>query len=242
MKKRIFCLFMAIACTICDFSVQVMAEDNKKTKSAEENVIEMIESMAESSNMSDMTIEELNKFIHEMVCLTGTEGGTGLVRLPHQGVEPLSANDSIIGNVALSIAATKAAWLAAAEIAKKAGYECSGTLVEYSVGAQNYRETNGMFAQKIKKTNTFTSWKKKPKKDSLVFTKSEDPDLYYSIHEFNISFVGGSRGGYAVISDTYDFDIKFMDGLFSTIVNDWAWLCSHTFVLHKIGVEVKIGL
>lgn len=45
MKKRIFCLFMAIACTICDFSVQLMAEDNKKTKSAEENVIEMIESM-----------------------------------------------------------------------------------------------------------------------------------------------------------------------------------------------------
>lgn len=53
------------------------------------------------------------------------------------------------------ILALKAAWLAAAQIARVNGYPLSATLVECAVYNSDYYETNGSFASAIKSTDAY---------------------------------------------------------------------------------------
>ncbi|MDN5276556.1 MAG: hypothetical protein PWR01_521 [Clostridiales bacterium] len=82
---------------------------------------------------------------------------------------------------------------------------------------------------------------------SLRFTKADNPDLFYSLHKVDVYatgyMVGTPFASYIVtISDTFDFDLddNYMDDLFTTLVNNWAWLCQQTHVLHPIPVRITI--
>ncbi len=139
-----------------------------------------------------------------------------------------------------TVAAMKAAWLAAAQVAINKGYKCAGTLVKYSVLGSTYRETDGIFKAKIKGSAPYKAWTKKPSMNykNITFTSST-PDLYYSLHTASIKVLtANSSTGIIRVYDLYDFDIKFMGSLFSTLVNDWAALCMYTGVLEKVEVYI----
>ena len=41
------------------------------------------------------------------------------------------------------------------------------------------------------------------------------------------------------INDTFDFDVDDnYDDLFTSCVNNWAWLCQQTHILNKISVNI----
>lgn len=81
----------------------------------------------------------------------------------------------------------------------------------------------------------------------LIFTKADNPDLFYSLHAVDVYatgyMVGTPFASYIVtISDTFDFKLEktYMDDLFTTLVNNWAWLCQQIHVLHPIPVTITI--
>ena len=44
------------------------------------------------------------------------------------------------------------------------------------------------------------------------------------------------------ISDTFDLKYEdYNDNSFVTAVNNWAWLCQNSHVLHKIKVTIKFN-
>lgn len=147
-----------------------------------------------ASDFEAMTDEQLNVYIHSIA--TGKS----------------KSASSIDQKKSVANAPLKAAWLAAAELAKRNGYECAGTLVQYSVNGKNYSETNGKFSKKIKTSKTYSNWKK------------------------------NSSGAKAVIRDTFDFAYTSdMGSLFSTFVNDWGWLSQQTGALTPIKVTISIS-
>lgn len=143
----------------------------------------------------------------------------------------------------------KLAWLAAAQIARYFGYTCSAKLVEYSVYGINYYETNGLFRNKIINTSvykTLISQLTLGKKSYNItysgeFTKGISKDLYYSLHYFNIIFKKPYGQPVANITDRYDFKLDYKyDNIFTSCVNNWAWLCSQVYVLFPIYVSIVI--
>lgn len=139
-------------------------------------------------------------------------------------------------------AALDALWYAAAQIAIMGGYECAGTLVQYSVRGQNYAEGNGIFANKIKTTAAFARWRSDPTSRHIEFNNSDNADLYYAIHGASIGVTGTSQGGTAHISDTFDFRYSNLDSLFATLVNNWGALSQSIGVLKPISVHIEISL
>ena len=139
--------------------------------------------------------------------------------------------------------AIKAAWFAAAQIARLRGFNLSATLVEYSLRNKNYYESNGQFASAIKKTSVYPSMRKK-RNGSVVFTKAMNADLYYSLHKCSYSSKGNSRVMRMTVYDTYDFKLEknvYAD-LFTKLVNNWAYLSQHMNVLNIINVSISIDV
>ena len=143
----------------------------------------------------------------------------------------------------------KLAWLTAAQIARLAGYPCSATLVEYSVYGWNYTETNGQFRNKIVRTSTYQNLLNQVIKGNkrlnqgyvLTHTKGENKDLYYSLHSCTYTVKKSGSKYSTSVYDKYDFKLDFKyDNIFSTCVNNWAWLCSNTGVLYVIKVNITI--
>lgn len=119
----------------------------------------------------------------------------------------------------------KAAWLAAAQVAKLAGYSLSAKLIENSVFNKDYFETNGMFSDKIKMTPLYRTMIRE-RDGQAEFTKPMDKDLYYSLHGFSYTSSQSSSGMRLYITDTYDFELDTgYDSVFTSIVNNWAYLC-----------------
>lgn len=146
-------------------------------------------------------------------------------------VQTATENRSVVNKVAL-----KAAWLAAAQIAKQKGYPLSAKLVEHSVINKDYSETNGAFAKTIKKTSLWKNMKNK-KSGSVEFTKSINSDLFYSIHKCSYT----TSSNRVTVKDVFDFKLETnYKSLFTTLVNNWAFLNQNISVLHKI--DVKIGI
>nr|PZN08907.1 MAG: hypothetical protein DIU64_09695 [Caldicoprobacter oshimai] len=193
-----------------------------------------------------MTNDELNDFIDRIAeaYTTSTKSSklvsTNSTTLVQKGYDPLQL-----------------AWLAAAQIARNKGYTCSATLVEYSVRDVPYSEgfgVSGPFTAKIRPTPVYKNYLARLKAGTitknpwpLIFTKADNPDLFYSLHKVDVYatgyMVGTPFASYIVtISDTFDFDLddNYMDDLFTTLVNNWAWLCQQTHVLHPIPVRITI--
>ena len=88
---------------------------------------------------------------------------------------------------------------------------------------------------------------KRTTSSSIAFTKSMNADLFYALHNVRIKTSSKLDGKkvtwcHVTLEDTFDFavDNNYND-LFSTIVNNWAWLCQQTHVLHKIPVTITFN-
>lgn len=140
----------------------------------------------------------------------------------------------------MEIVAAKGAWLAAAQIARLSGYPLSATLVEHSVWNSDYSETNGNFADAIKTTDVYQRMVENGE-GSDSFEKSDYVDLFYSIHSFSYYSSENSQGVRINVRDTFDFafDTSY-DSLFTSIVNNWAYLNQNVGVLNPIEVYIYL--
>lgn len=151
-----------------------------------------------------------------------------------------------------SYSAVQSAWLAAAQIARKKGYPCAASMIECSVKNVPYKENSinatAQCSKKIIKTSAYKSFFKNAKgkkshSGKIAFTKNMNSDLFYALHNVDIKSSRWGAGNYAsyaiTVTDTFDFarDNNYND-LFTTIINNWAWLCQQTGCLHKIRVEI----
>ena len=189
-------------------------------------------------------------FTREKVNLNNLHSRTDLLKL-NQQMNNLSINEleSIIDQAKVnsenrvigSIVTLKAAWLAAAKIARKKGYPLSASLVEHSVLMQNYNEKNGQFSKKIRNTSIYKRLLQS-RAGSSAFTKSIDKDLFYSIHKFDYTVSGTKYRKQIIISDTFDFKWESdYDNVFTTSVNNWACLNQAKWVLYPIKVRIQIN-
>lgn len=183
--------------------------------------------------LANMTNDELNALIDSIAKSSS-----------QSTIKTTSATDTI-----------KTAWLAAAQIARNAGYPCAATLVECSVYNIPYTESfvlsGGLFETKIKSTSTYKQYLSNVKAGRispgqstvLQFTKSVNADLFYSLHQATFVTTKSTMAGYTTytvsVYDVFDFDfIARYDDLFTTLVNNWAWLCQQTNVLNPISVNI----
>lgn len=139
--------------------------------------------------------------------------------------------------IGVGTSAVGLAWIAAAEIASRAGYPCAARLIINSVNNKNYYESgsHGLFITKIKRNTDYRNWLKTNHK-SFIFQKSHDSDLFYAIHNVRAS----KTSSRVHLHDTFDFKPAQYSG-FTNIVNNWAWLCQHANVLHPIKVNIYIN-
>ena len=134
----------------------------------------------------------------------------------------------------------KAMWRAAGAIAKKVGYPCAGTLIEYSASGKNYTEWSrggGLLASHIRKTTAYKRAKRNNAK-SIAFTKSDSKDLFYALHLVSSNFHYTKKHP-VHIHDKFDF--KYMASYrspFTAAVNNWAFLCSNIDVLYPSKINI----
>lgn len=198
-----------------------MSFDIPSTASYQEANNERVTLMEYQLQFEEMSNKELNDFIDSIAAQYNSQART---------------------SVLVPTASLRAAWLAAAQIAKNMGYPCAGTLVEKSATGANYYETNGMFAQKIKTTSAFAMWKRNYTQPGFAIEKHDNADLFYALHSVNCSFSGNSSGARATVSDTYDFKPERYGDIFTASINNWAWLSQQTGALSNIKVTIVIYL
>jgi hypothetical protein len=232
--KKVF-LITLIFCLIFSFTASVYAEDVIEAKDSEINYLLNVD-------ITEMTKDELNSYITQIAEFCQTSNT--------EEVNPYSTNTEVPGIVGQ-------AWLAAAEIARGEGYECAAIAVEYSVKNVNLTESthpkygDGPFLRKLKTTDAYQTYLnsllesgKDKVKGSFEITKKDNSDLFYALHNVTTSasgtFVGTSMATYIIcITDVFDFAFdNDYDSLFTTLVNDWAWLCQQTDVLHPIDITL----
>lgn len=172
--------------------------------------------------LSVMTIDELNEYIHRLY-LMNTSRDYNIDKNPNGR------------NLTL-----RAAWLAAAQVAKLAGYPCAGTIVESSALGNDYIESNGLLANTIQTTDAYAAWVPVGG-TSITFTKSDCSDLFYALHQTSVSVIGSPSHVRVRITDVFDFVFETdMEDLFSTLVNDWGWLSQNINALSVIDIQVDI--
>lgn len=189
-------------------------------------------------DFSGMSIDELNKFIDKM-----------------KDEDQTRASGNLLNN-------TQLAWLAAAQIARDKGYECAALMVEFSVYNIDYSESvtdsSTPLLDKLNTTTVFNNYKNKVLNSGLkdfsggswsfTIQKSDNADLFYALHRVSTSgtgfMIGNSIMYYLItVHDTFDFayDNNY-DDLFTTTVNNWAWLCQQTHVLNPIEINLSTAI
>lgn len=164
-----------------------------------------------------------------------------------------NSSNSMVKSATVPTGNIQLAWLAAAQIAENNGYPCAAALVRASVNNSAYTETiigNGVCRNKIKTTSLYKNYVKKLKagsavSSSMTFTKATNADLFYALHKVSISYTTSGYGNLKTynikVHDVFDFakDNNYND-LFTTLVNNWAWLCQQTGVLNPINVNIYL--
>lgn len=152
-------------------------------------------------------------------------------------------------NPTTEILEIKAAWLAAAQIAKLKGYPCAAKAVEYSVLGINYEENanyDGLFRNNIVSTKAYKKCLKKLKdsgnltiREVVTFTKSDNADLFFALHDATMT-IGKYVSEYRThVHDVFDFELQGYSGdIFVGAVNNWAWLCQNKHVLNPVEIDV----
>lgn len=176
-------------------------------------------------NMSDAQIEQ---FIDKEIEKDKLENlyGNSKISTPE--------GDSVRGALAL-------AWFAAAAIAKRRGYTCSGTLVQYCFANKNYNEYSRggrLFAKKIRKNSDFLKAKKQHKK-YFVFHRSHSRDLFYGLHKVSVNFHSTKKHPYHVW-DKFNFDNLWgYRSFIAGFANNAGYLTQHiAHVFHSIKVNI----
>jgi len=117
----------------------------------------------------------------------------------------------------------------------------------------NYTENTGaegLFRDKIVATSVYKNFLsnfKKSNKSSISqvkeFTKSDNSDLFYALHNATITI---KKTGSTCKVNAYDvFDFAFdnnYDSLFASLVKNWAWLCQQTYALNAIKINVNFAV
>lgn len=239
-------------CTILAFSMCAALCMPVFAASSDEILSEDLIDESIVSDFSSMSTEELNRFIHSLSLLSAALDDEAMFP-DFSGMSIEELNDLIHTLSLLSTAvdedaaapranAISLAWIAAAEIASNSGYPCAGTVVKFSALGEDYIESNGLLAETIQTTDAFSAWKSELG-DYIVFEKSDNSDLFYAIHNANISLTGNSSGARARVTDIFDFELETdMGDLFSTLVNDWGWLSQNIGALSAINIQVDIRL
>lgn len=80
---------------------------------------------------------------------------------------------------------------------------------------------------------------KKLKNSSFEITKSEHKDLYYALHKVSTKRYKKNGKWWMQVKDRFDFDIMHYESLFTSIVNNWAWLCQHKGILSPIRATIE---
>ena len=181
----------------------------------------------ESEKLQEMSVCELNAYI-DNISASFNAGDTRIV----------TQNPTLV---------LKAAWLAAAQAARVAGYPCAAKAVEHSVLGINYTENNGAFAAKIKTTSTFKSFLSATKSSGKTynravreFTKSDNADLFYALHNVTVTLNKSGSSYKVTVYDIFDFALdNDYSSIFTTVVNNWAWLCQNANVLNKVTININ---
>jgi len=184
------------------------------------------------NNLNNLSVQELNAYIDN-------------ITYKYKYQKNIKSIDPTIP----TIIELKTAWLAAAQIAKIKGYTCAAKAVEYSVLGLNYNEdkgVGGLFRDKIVGTFVYKNYFSETQKSGVAhvskvkeFTKSDNADLFYALHNATITF-DKTKTYYKVhLYDRFDFAFdNNYDSLFTSIVNNWAWLCQNTSVLNAVDINV----
>lgn len=227
--KKFACLLLSIALIS---SMNITAHATKPHTA--ENTSQAIEQFADQYGIdfSTMTVNELNQYI-----------------------DTIASNSSSMTTEERS-SGISGAWLAAAQIARDNGYDCAATMVEYSVSNLNYREIETVYGNdtpvidKLKTTSAYQNYLDSIDNygtdvapDSFVISKSDNADLFYALHKVEVTATGS--GSFQLqevyIHDKFDFSLdNNYEDLFSTLVNNWAWLCQQTSVLYPINIDLYI--
>ena len=181
----------------------------------------------EYEKLQEMSVCELNAYI-DNISASFNAGDTRIV----------TQNPTLV---------LKAAWLAAAQAARVAGYPCAAKAVEHSVLGINYTENNGAFAAKIKTTSTFKSFLSATKSSGKTynravreFTKSDNADLFYALHNVTVTLNKSGSSYKVTVYDIFDFALdNDYSSIFTTVVNNWAWLCQNAHVLNKVTININ---
>ena len=120
--------------------------------------------------------------------------------------------------------------------------------MEYSVNGRDYNESgSGIFQSKIVATSKFADYVGNNKNSnyysgSSSFEKSDDADLFYSLHNYDIEIIKTGVRHTIKINDVYDFEVESYDSnyrnIFGVTINNWAWLCQNANVLQAINVNI----
>lgn len=126
-------------------------------------------------------------------------------------------------------------------------------MVQWSVEGYNYYESqSGDLIDALKTTTAFESYMNAVRNNistapnSFEIRKSDHADLYYALHlvSANVTQIGsGVFTSYTLkVTDVFDFerDNDYSD-LFTTLVNNWAWLCEQAHVLTPITIQLTMG-
>ncbi|MFV4961509.1 hypothetical protein VST03_09025 [Lactobacillus delbrueckii subsp. allosunkii] len=184
---------------------------------------------ANEPDFDSMSVKELNQYIDEKV----------------QQEANLNSRKAksiyVAAQATVTTSVLKNMWKAAGEIAKKVGYPCAGTMIQYSASGKNYTEWSqggGLFASRIKKTSAYKKAKKRKAK-SIEFTKEDSKDLFYALHLVSSDF-NYTKKHPVHVHDVYDF--KFMasykNSPFTSAINNWGYLCSHMNVLYPSKINI----
>ena len=186
--KKIITSLLILSIIISQFSVNVFAD---KIDRLDKDELKKTAQYLETLNVS-----ELNNYIAEVKYeLENNE-------MKNYNTSSQDYKSSTLGDP------VKAAWLAAAQIAKIEGYPCAAKLVEYSVINIDYNENNDMFSENIVKTDVYEDWIADPDRaDSIAFKKYDNADLFYALHKVNISLSGSSSGATITINDVFNFEL-----------------------------------
>lgn len=247
MFKKIIKISAALTTLVlCMANVNVYAKNTSAELSDSQKIEKRLKSVTESAEIGGLSETSITNAANLFDDMSNEELNNFILQMKIESNISVAAPDVPTGNLQL-------AWLAAAQIAKNNGYPCAAAMVVASVNNQAYVEediNHNLCRPKIKETSVYKNYVSRLKRGlsvskSMTFTKSADADLFYSLHNVSISYTpfgSANLKGYSIsIHDVFDFDLdNNYNDLFTSLVNNWAWLCQQTGVLHPITIDIKI--
>lgn len=237
--------------------IDAYAEENPAVRSERDERLVQAQSL-----FSTMSIDEINGYIDGKIVLLKAQAQFSTMSIDElnnyidEGVAYIESltkdNKSPIPTNPVKIEMIESLWIAAAMIASLAGYPCAAKLIINSVYGESHIEntisnsSNDFMSSKIAKTDAFTDFMIKVengklplgKKGSFAISKKDNADLFYALHRVDCT---PTKSGYFynfVVEDKFDFDYMQYDNGFTSLINNWAYLCQHANALKAIRIAI----